>query len=153
MTIDFDIIDESNNIIDRYSMGWLIRYDGNILFKSNYYKSSIKLLIEYCDEEINKLTHKIKKLELILDCWNEKNFQKRKILKINLISNIDDEKDFYSTLEYFTEYEVDECDNTIQLNNGSKLIADYDYNSLHILRFNNFKNFLLKYKECNHTFS
>jgi hypothetical protein len=149
MTVDFDIIDKSCNLIDRYSLGWLIRYY-DVSFISNHYKQSINSIIQYCDEEIIKLTNKINKFEKILDCLNEQNFQKRKILKINLISNIDDENDFYSTLEYFTEYHMDEYNNTLQLNNNSKLMSDFEYVSLHILHFKNFENFLVKYKEYNY---
>jgi len=91
------------------------------------------------------LYKKINKLQNILDVWNETNFEKRKKLKINLISNIDDEKEFYSVIEYFTEYDIDKNNGYVSLSEGSKLVADYDYYSTYKSKFVNFKNFLSKY--------
>jgi hypothetical protein len=124
MGVDFDIIDESGNLVDRYSIKWLDReWDKN--FSSTYSYSTIKKIIDYCDEEINKLTDKLSKLIIIINCWEEANFEKRKKMKIDLISSIDNEKEFYSTLEYLAEYDITEHDDKIKLNEGSKLMTDF----------------------------
>lgn len=144
MGIDFDIIDASNNLIDRISFKWLTD-NWNKSFCSNYSGQSIKYIIEYCDEQITMLTDKINILQNILNIWNENDFDKRKKLKINLISNIDNEKEFYSTIEYFAEYDNDELSDCVKLSDGSKLLSDYDYYSSYKSRFVHFKYFLSKY--------
>jgi hypothetical protein len=144
MGIDFDIIDEKGNLIDRYPLKWLTN-NWNSSFCSDYLGNSMKYIIEYCDEQIIILDEKMNKLQKILDVWNEKNFEKRKKLKINLISNIDDEKEFYSVIEYFTEYEMDKYNGYIKLSDGSKLMEDFDFYSSYKSQFVRFKNFLLKY--------
>lgn len=147
MGVDFDIIDKKGNLIDRHSLGWLIR-NYNINFGSEYSKQSIKFIIKYCDEEIETLDNKINKLLYILDIWNENDFEKRKKLKINLISNIDQEEEFYSVLQYFSEFKVDEydgLDRLVKLSDNSKLMSDFEYYSTHKYHFICFKQFLLKY--------
>lgn len=144
MGIDFDIINETGNLVDRYSIKWLDReWDKN--FSSTYSHSTIKKIIDYCDEEINKLTDKLNKLKIIINCWEEVDFEKRKKMKIDLISSIDNEKEFYSVLEYLDEYDTNEYDDKITLSKGSKLVADYDRYSSFKSYFTHFKNFLSKY--------
>lgn len=145
MGIDFDIIDVSGNLVDRYSIRWLDReWDEN--FSSTYSHHTIKVIIDYCDEEINKLTNKLSKLEIIINCWNETNFEKRKKMKIDLISSIDNEKEFYSTLEYFAEFYSNEYNDEITLSKSSTLLADFNYYSSFKSYFEHFKDFLLKYE-------
>lgn len=145
MCADFDIIDETGNLVDRYSIKWLDR-EWNKNFWHIYSHSTIKNIIDYCDEEINKLTNKLNKLKIIINCWEETDFEKRKKMKIDLISSIDNEKEFYSTLEYFTEFNSNEYNDEIILSESSKLLADFDYYSSFKSNFMHFKDFLLKYK-------
>lgn len=152
MGFDFDIIDNKGKLIDRYSLGWLIK-NWNINFVSEYSGHSIKYIIKYCDEEIEILDNKINKLQNLLDVWNEKDFEKRKKLKINLISNICNEEEFYSVIEYFAEYKFDEYDRFVKLSDGSKLMADFDYYSTYKSRFVHFRQFLLKYINDEYEFS
>jgi len=141
MGFDFDVFDKKGKLIDRYSLGWLIK-DWNINFLSEYSGHSIKYIIKYCDEQIAMLDNKINKLQNLLDIWNETNFEKRKKLKINFISNISDEEEFYSVIEYFAEYKVDKYDELIKLSDRSKLMADFDYYSTYKSKFVNFWQFL-----------
>lgn len=147
MGVNFNIINESGNLIDKYGIKWLVEnWDENFL--STYSNTSINDIEEYCDEEITKLRNIINKLKIIIDCWNETNFEKRKKLKINIISSIDEELEFYSTLEYFAEFNTNEyTTNKISLSEGSKLMSDYDYYSTHISHFVNFKDFLVQYRK------
>lgn len=156
MGVDFDIIDVSGNLVDRYSIKWLDReWDKNFCFI--YSHSTINKIIDYCDEEINKLKNKLNKVKIIINCWEETDFEKRKKMKIDLISSIDNEKEFYSTLEYFSEFIINKYDDDnefeIKLRNNSKLIADYDNYLLYMDCFIHFKDFLLKYKEYKYEIS
>lgn len=148
MGINFNIIDESGNLIDKYAIKWLVE-NWDVNFCSKYSNTSMNNIEEYCDEEIIKLKEKKNKLKIILDCWNETNFEKRKKLKINIISLIDEEHEFYSTLEYFSEFDTNKyTTNKITLSKGSKLMTDYDYYSLFISHFVHFKDFIVQYREC-----
>ena len=151
MVFDFDIIDKKGNLIDRYSLGWLLK-NWNINFYSEYSGHSIKYIIKYCDEQIEILDNKINKLQYIIDIWNENDFEKRKKLKINFITNIDNEEEFYSVIEYFAEYKVDEYNGFVKLSNKSKLIVDYDYYSIYKSKFIYFRQFLSKYRECEYDY-
>lgn len=150
MGFDLDIIDDYGNLIDSYSIKWLHLWKYDFLkYNRNY---SIEEFIEYCNEEINELTNKINKLHIILDCWNETNFEKRKKMKINLLSNIEDEKEFYSIFEYFIEFKINDEDE-IKLSKNSKLLCDFNNYSLYLTRFKDFKNFLVKYQSSKCYFS
>jgi len=145
MGIDFDIIDVSGNLVDSYGVKWLVReWDKN--FTSTYLHYTIKDIIDYCDKEINELTNKLSKLEIIINCRDETNFVKRKKMKISLISSIDNEKEFYSTLEYFSEFNYNEYDDEIKLSKSSKLLADFEHYLSFKSYFMHFKDFLLKYE-------
>lgn len=153
MGVDFDIIDKNGNLIDRYSIKWLAIYY-NSSFCLDHSGCSIKYIINYCDEQIEKLIEKINILESIINIWNEKDFQKRKKLKIDLLSNINDEKEFYSIIKYFAEYDIEEdIVDYVKLTNNSKLIEDFNYYFSYKSHFTNFKDFLLKYQNCKYEFS
>lgn len=147
MGIELEIIDELGNSIDKYGIKWLYLNEDD--YSHILHALTIKVIdvIKICDEQINELTNKINKLQIIMNCWNESDFEKRKKLKINLISSIDDESEFYNTLRYFAEYHTNSHDDTTRLIDGSKLIADIDFYSSQLSRFEYFKNFLTKYEK------
>jgi hypothetical protein len=145
MGLDFDIINYSNELIDRFSLGWLGRnYDVN--FCHQYSNSNINEIIEFCDNQISMLNIKKNKLLLILNCWNENDFIKRKEMILRLLSNINKPKEFYETVFYFSDYTC--CfddDENFELATNSKLIEDIDYCNCYISSFESFKNFLNNY--------
>lgn len=152
MGFDLDIIDESGKLIDRLSLSWLIRDWDTNFFSANSNKS-IEYIIVYCDEQIEVLREKVNKLQNIINIWKTTDFEKRKKLIIELLYDIDDEKEFYSMIEYFTEYDIVEYENCAKLSDGSKLMADFDYYSTYKLKFEYLKKFLLKHTDYKYEFS
>jgi hypothetical protein len=129
MGIDFDIINDKGNLIDRYSIKWLVRYDNFFLRDYSSINMNIKNIILYCDEQIDILKLKIdkhKKIEKIkyLD------FDKKKEYMVNLITNINSDEEMDGLIEkiYMIVYQNQE---------------DCNYSTLQI--FESFKTFLEKY--------
>lgn len=132
MGLDFDIIDDKNELVDRFTLKWL--YDYDITFFNNIHNNDIDYFINYCNQEI-----KILKLKL-----NNSNkfyfikyldFENKKKYLLELIDDTKNDNDMIEVLEQIGD--VLNCDKNIKLNieNYQNIIKRFEY----------FKLFLEKY--------
>lgn len=130
MGCDFDIIDDTGNLIDRYSINWLIQYYDTDFF-SNYSTSSIGVIIRYCNEEKEKNNFKLNKFKCLFDCICENDLDKKKTKIIEIIEKINDKEELQIILYCLNETKIE--DDYIKL---------YEY---YLNQFISFEEFLSKY--------
>ena len=125
MGLDFDIIDDKGQLIDRFGIKWLYHYNNNKLFINNDNNNDIKKVILYCDEQIKILKFKVDENEKIKNL----EFVEKKEYLSNLINNTNNDEELYELIEKIHNKNEDED-------------ANIDYYLLE--RFNFFKSFLEK---------
>jgi len=142
MGINFDIIGKSNDIIDSYSLNWLVRNYNNNFISDNYHKT-ISSIILYCNEQINLLQLEQDNLNKIINLEKNKfEDKKRELSKLILLSeNNDILNDIINNCNDMFNYGLSES------NSLTDSITQINW---HLNCFIRFKIFLEKYKDYNY---
>ena len=138
MCVDFDIIKDTGELIDRFSIKWLFQYD--YLFFSLFrtiYNNPINTII-YCEKQIEILKEKVDEFDK-LEKIKYLDFDGKKKYLISLIENTNDNEEINKLIEKIHGIICQDVDD----NNYN----NYNYNNNELLnKFESFKLFLEKYK-------
>lgn len=130
MGFDFDIVKDTCELIDRFSIKWLNYYDYsfiNLFYKNN----NVIDIITYCQEQIDILKKKVYEIEKI-EKIKHLEFDEKKRYLINLIENTNNDEDINGLIEKM--YEI--------INQG----VEFNHCNVDLLnRFESFILFLEKY--------
>ena len=110
MGLDFDIIDDKGEIIDRYGIKWLYDYDKSFIY--NYI--DIKIAILYCDEQINILKINVDECDKIKKIKHLEFMQKKEYLS-NLINNTNNNEELDELIEKIYNQNYENIDNYLYL--------------------------------------
>ena len=131
MGLDLDIITDTNELVDRYSIKWLYYYDyESFLNWFNTNKNTINAIL-YCDKQIIKLEEKINKFQKI-EKINYLEFNEKKEYLISLINNTNSDEEINGLIKkiHMVIYEN----------------KDFNYLKNILEHFKSFKLFLEKYQ-------
>jgi hypothetical protein len=139
MGLDFNIITETGEIIDRYSINWLYYYDGNSFLNTFNFNKNILNVILYCNEQIAILEKKTNGFEQV-EKINNLEFNEKKENLAKLITNTNNNEEINDIIKkiYMVIFKETE-----DLNHYKKLLG----------WFKSFKLFLEKYQGYKYSIS
>ena len=137
MGLDFDIINITGELINRYPIKWLHYYDSSFINTFNRTNTNIKNIILYCDEQIHILKNKTYEFDKI-DKIKYLEFNEKKEYLMSLIVSTNDNEELNKLIDliYSIVYEK---------------VEDSNYSTLK--SFESFKLFLEKYIEYKYEIS